>query len=661
MSTTEQTQTSLPTDRADLADAVAQADLTPLLCAVAHRTGDRSLLRAEWRPDQSRLVEPDAGVEPAAAAEARRVVVERIVEDPAAWTGGDGSRAAPDVGPRAGPASIGGEGDQSVLRAVLAFAAGEDAVEPYLPLLRQELGLGGADLRAPGWRLADVAPGRDLRVAVIGAGMSGIAAAHRLLQAGVGCTVIEKDAGVGGTWLENTYPGCRVDVPNHLYSYSFAQRHDWPQHFSTQRVLLDYFADCAERFGVLPHVRFSTEVVSATWEEEPARWALRLRGADGGEETVHAEVVVSAVGQLNRPHVPAVPGAGTFAGPAFHSARWRHDVDLAGKRVAVIGTGASAAQFVPVLAEEAAELTVFQRTPPWLVPTPDYHDDVAPELRQLFERLAGYAEWYRFWLFWRNAEGLLPAVRVEDGWDGGGRSVGALNDVLRQLLTAYLEAEFGEDPDLLARVVPTYPPAAKRIIRDNGAWARALRLPHVSLVTEAIDHIGPSAVTTSDGAEHPADVLVYGTGFQASEFLSPMRVVGRDGVELHQRWNGDARAYLGMTVPGFPNLFCLYGPNTNIVINGSIIYFSECGIGYLLEALRRLLESGARWLDCRPEVHEAYNAEIDAANARTAWGASTVHSWYRNAHGRSAQNWPGTLLEYWQRTRALAADDYAWG
>jgi 4-hydroxyacetophenone monooxygenase len=531
------------------------------------------------------------------------------------------------------------------------------ATEEWYPVLREELALAGADHRAPGWSKRDLAPDVPWRVAVIGAGMSGLLAAHRLRQAGVDVTILEKDDDVGGTWYENTYPGCRVDVPNHFYSYSFAQSSQWPQFFSTQPALLDYFRQCADDLGLRPLIRFGTEVVEARFDEDEQRWAVTTRGPDGTEGVEDFEVVVSAVGQLNRPKFPDIPGQADFAGPSFHSARWDHDVDLAGKRVAVIGTGASAAQFIPHVAEEADELLVFQRTPPWLAPTPNYHDDLPAELCWFMEHVPDYARWDRLVQFWRMHEGLLPAAVVDPEWPDHERSMSLLNDVVRQLLTAHLEAEFA-DPELRAKMIPPYPPLAKRIVRDNGSWPRALQQPHVSVHTEAIDAVTKAGIRTVDGEEHEVDVIIYGTGFTASEFLTPMRVVGVDGADLHERWAGDARAYLGVTVPEFPNLFLLYGPNTNIVINGSIIYFSECEVHYLTEAMRLLLEGGHRSMDCRAEVHDAYNERIDAANRGMVWGAAEVNSWYRNAKGRVAQNWPFSLLEYWQQTRQPDPADY---
>jgi 4-hydroxyacetophenone monooxygenase len=544
-----------------------------------------------------------------------------------------------------------------VLERALRFTSGGRPVEGYVELLREELAL-GPDLRTPSWRREDVSPDRTFRVAVIGAGMSGLVAAHRLRQAGLDVVVLEKNEDVGGTWLENRYPGCRVDVSNLFYSYSFACRDDWPEYFSSQPVLRSYFRSVAEDLDLLPLIRFRTEVTAVQLDEGTMTWTLELLTADGTEERLEVEAVVSAVGQLNRPNLPDIPGVERFEGPAFHSARWDADVDLVGTRVAVIGTGASAAQLIPHVADAAAHLTVFQRTPAWFLPTPDYHEPVAPEVRWLLRNVPHYANWNRFWMFWRSVEGMMPAATVDPAWEGDGRSVSAVNDAVRQLLTAYLESELAGSPELLASAVPDYPPFAKRFIRDNGIWARTITRDDVALVTDRIAEITPGGVRTVDGTLHEVDVIVYGTGFAASDFLMPMKVVGRGGVDLHERWGGDARAHLGITLPGFPNLFLLYGPNTNIVVNGSITYFSECEVHYVLGCLEHLLATGARALDTRPDVHDAYNEEVDAENLRMAWGVSSVNSWYKNATGRTAQNWPFSLLEYWERTRAPRPDDF---
>lgn len=629
-----------------VSSAVNAADVPVLLVSVAQLTGDLSILRDEFRPDALNLFDPAAGLSPETQAEARALAAEAL-------------RRHVDEGRDPAPPPSDGE-----LRSMIAFLVGEEAVGNYEAVLLEELAPSGTDLRVPTWHVDDLAPRSALTVAVIGAGMSGLAVAHRLRQVGINVTVFEKNSDVGGTWFENTYPGCRVDVPNHLYQYSFAQTTRWPEFFSAQDSLLEYFRWCADELGLRDHIRFSTEVSSATFDEDRQVWSLRVRSGEAvrrreaeAEELHEFDAVCSAVGQLNRPHFPEIPGRERFGGPSFHSAEWDHDVELSGKRVAVIGTGASAAQFIPIVAEQVRELVVFQRTPPWLAPTPNYHDALPDDLRWLMEILPDYVRWDRLWLFWRTHEGLLPAAKVDPQWEQQDLSVSAPNEFVRQMLTAYLRAEFPED-ELFEKILPDYPPIAKRILRDNGVWGRTLRRENVELVTDSIAEITERGLRMADGSEQEFDVLVYGTGFHASKFLMPMKVTGREGVDLHERWSGDARAYLGMTVPEFPNLFMLYGPNTNIVINGSIIYFSECEAHYIVECLRLLLERQKRSLECRPDVHDSYNEMIDEANRSMAWGASTVNTWYKNEKGRITQNWPFSLLEYWQRTRAPDPNDY---
>jgi 4-hydroxyacetophenone monooxygenase len=423
-------------------------------------------------------------------------------------------------------------------------------------------------------------------------------------------------------------------------------------------VLHGYFESCADAFGLRDHIHFETEVLSATWSDTDLEWTVKVRRPDGTKDEITANAVVSAVGQLNRPNLPDITGRDSFAGPSFHSARWNHDLDLAGKRVAVIGTGASAVQFIPEIAPVVGELLVFQRTPPWFGPTPDYHDAVESGQRWLYGHIPSYSEWNRFWIFWRMGDGALATVRVDDEYEPKGAAVSVVNDFARMMLTEYIKAEFADRPDLLEHVVPTYPVGSKRMLRDNGVWAGALKRDNARLIPDGIREITPSGIVTDDGEEHAVDVIIYGTGFHASKFLTPMRVTGRNGLDLHEHWKGDARAYLGVNVPGFPNLFCLYGPNTNIVVNGSIVYFSECGVRYILECLRLIHEGGHRALDIRKDVHDEFNDRVDAENRQMAWGWSDVNSWYKNDLGRVAQNWPFTLLEYWQRTRTPDPNEY---
>jgi 4-hydroxyacetophenone monooxygenase len=618
---------------------VRRAALPPLLSALAQATGDLSLLRDDLRPDPIRAREAQGGMAADQRESARELAIEalkRLRDQPA------------------GPVPIA----ENSLREMMTFAIGEQVSDDYLALLLEELALSGEDLRAPNWHKSSIDPDRPFLVVIVGAGMSGLLAAHRLQQAGVSYVIVEKNDDVGGTWFENRYPGCRVDVPNHLYSYSFAQRNDWPQQFSPQGTLLDYFRACAEDLRIVDHIRFGTEVLSAEFREATGDWKLTVRAPDGELASLEANMLVSAVGQLNRPSWPDIAGRDQFAGRSFHSAQWDDTVDLTGTRVAVIGTGASAIQIIPAIADDVAELFVFQRTPNWFMPTPQYYAPTSDEMQWLLSNVPFYGQWYRFWLFWRLAEGALPAARVDPDWPRHGASVSALNDTLRADLTQYIEAQFADTPELLEQVLPHYPPLAKRILLDNGIWAATLKRDHVHLVTDDIERITPTGIVTRDGRTHDVDVIVYATGFEASRFLSPMNVIGRDGVNLHDHWSDDARAYLGITVTGFPNLFCLYGPNTNLVANGSIIFFSECAVRYIVGCVHLLLEQQQQALDCRHDVFDAYNARVDDANERMAWGASTVNSWYKNSNGRVSQNWPFSLLEFWERTREPDPGDF---
>lgn len=624
-----------------LDQALQEAHLPALIAALAQVTGDADWLRPEWTPTYVPLSRDDIGVsevEKARIREKARAAISALL------AGGEVKRAPPEP---------------AVLRRLMDFVAGAPIPEGYADFLADELAISGKSSKDPQFeqpRLKEAA--RRLNVLVIGAGMSGLLTGIRLSQAGVPFEIVDKNPDVGGTWFENTYPGCRVDNANHMYSYSFEPNHLWPQHFSTQPVLLSYFRGIAEKYELRKHIRFETLVESLTWDEGRAVWRAVLKGPEGRTETVEAKAVVSAVGQLNRPRYPEIEGLDTFEGPAFHSAEWRHDVELTGKRVAVIGTGASAYQFVPEIAPKVARLTVFQRTPPWGLPVPHYHEDVGEGMKWLLEHVPFYDKWYRFYLFWTTTEGFLPMVKSDPSWNGGPGAVGPENAMLREMAAQAIAAQVADRPDLAEKVIPQYPVGGKRAVLDNGVWLAALKRPNVELVTDRIEKVTPKGVVTADGAEHEADVLIYGTGFQASNFLSFMKVTGRGGRELHEAWGGDARAYLGITTPGFPNFFMIYGPNTNIVVNGSIIFFSECAVRYIVGCLRLLAETGARAIEVRKDVHDAFNARVDEANQGWAWGSPHVSSWYKNKFGRVSQNWPFGLIDYWSATLAPKPDDY---
>jgi 4-hydroxyacetophenone monooxygenase len=623
----------------EIRSALEVADLPAVLPTLAYITGDLSLLRDDLRIDPALMSAEQGGLTPEQQDAIRALALDTLK---AFRDGGSVSAPPPDI---------------DGLRRILEYLAGGVPSEEYFEMMQEEMAINDEDRRAAHWQKADVAPDAEFLVAIIGAGMSGIAAAHRLDQSGVKYVIVEKNADVGGTWLENTYPGCRVDIPNHYYSYSFAQRDDWPYFYSPQEELHRYFRQCVDEFGLRDHIRFNTSVSAVVWDEAAGTWTLELDGPDG-EQTLTANAVISAVGQLNRPQYPSIEGRDDFAGPAFHSAVWDHSVDLTGKRVGVIGTGCSAAQFAPIVAEQASSMEIFQRTPNWQFPVPTYTEHVPSGFQWLLEHVPHYREMYRFWLFWKGAETLRPMAEVDPAWPDQSTSVSELNEMLRQMLIEAMVPQYEDRPDLLEKVIPQYPPASKRIIVDNGSWAATLKRDDVTLTTTGIEKIVPEGVVTVDGELHPFDVIVYGTGFQPSRFLTPMKVVGRGGVDLHSAWDGDARAYLGITVPEFPNFFIMYGPNTNIVVNGSIIWFSECEARYIMDCIRHVLAEGKRALVVKAEVHDAYNEAVDAENQRMVWGVTSVSTWYKNAKGRVAQNWPFPLIEYWKRTKQVNPAEY---
>ena len=520
----------------------------------------------------------------------------------------------------------------------------------YVPMMMQEMSLTEPDR----WYEDIPAEKRaELKVAVIGAGLSGILAAIRLQEAGIPFVVFEKDREVGGTWFENSYPGCRVDVPSHFYSYSFAPNHNWSSHFSPRDELFEYFNEVVDRYELRQHIRFNADVSSAEYVDN-GRWLVTTESGDADE----FNVVISAVGQLNRPRLPDIKGLNGFKGTTFHSAAWQDDVDLSGKRIVVIGTGASAFQFVPEIAKEAQHVSVLQRSPPWLMPTPHYHHEVQAGHQWLLRHVPYYANWYRFWLFWTGCDAFLKTLTVDKNWREPG-SINAASEKLRQSVTAYMTSQVHDD-ELLSKIIPDYPPGGKRPLRDNGMWLAALQRDNVDLVTDPISEITSSGVALVEGATIDADVIICATGFQADHFLWPMDITGRNGVSLTEYWGSNPRAYLGMTVPQFPNLFCLYGPNTNLVHGGSIIFHSECQVNYIMSCLSHLLITEHRSLEPRAEVAEVFYQRVDDANRKRAWGIPEVQSWYKNSEGRVTQNWPFRLVDYWRETHELKKAHFDW-
>jgi 4-hydroxyacetophenone monooxygenase len=627
----------------DLREILRAAELPSLLPALAHITGDASLVADSLRPPSQESVvvlAAQGGMTSEQQDAARAAAFETLCRIR------DGEQVLAD------PSE-----DPEEMRRFLGFIAG-DVDDRYLPMLAFELAV-PHDNDAPAWHKSQVAPDRDFSVVVIGAGMSGLAIAYRLEQVGIEFTMFERNQDVGGVWLENQYPGCRLDTSNFCYSYSFRQRDDWPHVYSARDDILSYFQDTADALSLRARVQFGTEVTSAVFDEAESSWTVTVKDADGVTRTVRANAVISAVGQLNQPSFPDIPGRESFEGSSFHSARWDPSADLTGLRVGVIGTGASAYQVVPAIAASVGEMVLFQRTPPWTVPTPVYHSRISDGLAWLFKHVPYYNRWFRFYQFWTSVEGRRAFSEVDPTWTGAG-SISAKNDSLRQMLTDKLVREYAGRPDLQAKMLPTYPPYGKRMLRDNGVWAASLRQDNVRVETGGIAAVTPTGVRGSDGTSHELDVIVYCTGFRAFDFLTGIDVIGRNGVKLHEQWDDRAKALLGVTTPNFPNLFLIYGPNTNLVVNGSIVMFSECATHYIIESLHALLAQGYRSMECRDEALDTYQEAVDEANAQMAWGVDGVQNWYKSPTGKVTANWPLSTLEYFERTRGPAAGDYQW-
>ncbi|TDE34659.1 flavin-containing monooxygenase [Antarcticimicrobium sediminis] len=631
----------LDADDATLAAAVEEAELPALLATLSVLTGKPELLSEDLTPPTPPMlmrIAPQGGMSEATQAKARKLALSTLIE-------------ARDTGwPQIRPTV---QALQDAISFLTRGAGG--AGEDYLGLLMHEIGL-PEDTGKPDWTAETLAPGRDLRVAVIGGGLAGIAAAYRLSQAGLDFTVYEKNPEIGGVWWNNTYPGCRLDTPNFAYSFSFAQKPDWPQQFSERSEVFGYAKRVAEDAGLRSNFTFSTEVESMRWDEAKGGWWLHTRGPEG-EKIEFAHVVIPAVGHLNRPNIPEIPGQNEFRGRAVHSAEWPSDLDLTGKRVAVIGTGASGFQIVPAIADQVSALTVFQRNPAWMLSTPNYQDDIKPGMHWLLTHVPYYGRWFRFWQFWIAAEGRFPAITVDPEWKHP-ISVSELNEKLRLGCIENLTAQVGDRKDLLEKLTPAYPPGAKRMVRDNGAYVNTLKKPHVSLVSEKIVRLTPQGIVTADGAHHDVDVIVYATGFLAADYLDPIRIEGRGERVLHDFWSGDCRAYLGIAVPSFPNLFIIGGPNSGLVVNGSAIFTSECALEYVLRSIEYMLENDVKSAEVRQESYDAFNEDVDHHNQLRAWGTTKVNTWYQGRSGRPTVTWPHPILEYYKRTSVFDDADY---
>jgi len=475
-----------------------------------------------------------------------------------------------------------------------------------------------------------------LTAIVVGAGFSGLAAGIQLRRLGItDFVILEKADKVGGTWRENTYPGAACDVPSHLYSYSFEPNPNWSRSFGGQAEILAYLEHCADAYGLRPYLRFGQRVVEARFDETTGVWTVTT-----GSETLQARALLLGNGALHIPSLPDIPGLDSFQGDRFHSARWNHDVDLRGKRVAVVGTGASAIQFVPQIAPTVGRLDLYQRTPPWIMPKRDRETSDAE--RWAYANVPG-AHWLRrtglYWLMESRVVGFAYAPRV--------------NELVEKLVRRHIAREV-RDPLLRAKLTPTYRLGCKRVLLSNDYYP-ALQRDNVQVITDRIAEVTPRGVRTADGTERQVDALILGTGFRVTEYLSSIKVVGRKGLELNDAWRNSLRNYLGITVSGFPNLFLLMGPNTGLGHN-SMIFMIEAQARYAAKAISELRDRNLAFLDVKPTVEQAFRTELAAKMKNTVW-MTGCQSWYQTPDG-DVFLWPAATFDYWWRTRTVDLNDY---
>jgi cation diffusion facilitator CzcD-associated flavoprotein CzcO len=480
----------------------------------------------------------------------------------------------------------------------------------------------------------------NVDVLIIGAGFSGLCMGIKLLEAGMNSfLIIEKSADIGGTWWDNRYPGCACDIPSHLYSFSFEPSTDWTRMYPGQQEIHAYLKRCVEKYKLSPYIRLNTRFCEAVWDEAAGEWHATTQ--DGAR--IRARVLVSGMGALHVPHYPEIKGLDRFQGPSFHSSSWDHGVDLAGKNVAVVGTGASAIQFVPQIAPRVGKLHLFQRTPPWIVPRLDFAFSEKWKSRFRSIPLTRWA--LRQFIFWRQEFRVLGFLGNE-----------TIRKKAEEIANRHRERQV-EDPRIRAALTPNYQLGCKRVLVSDDYYP-TLNRSNVELVTERIAEIREHSIVTGDGVERPIDVLIYGTGFRATEPLIGCRVVGRGGVEIHDAWGKRMSAYLGVTVTGFPNLFLLLGPNTGLGHN-SVVLMIEAQVRYTMECLKLLKSSKHRVIEVRADSQHRFVDDIYRRMGGTVWLSGGCHSWYQDQQtGEITTLWPGSVISYLRRTRSVSASDY---
>ncbi|MFP6836919.1 MAG: NAD(P)/FAD-dependent oxidoreductase [Pseudomonadales bacterium] len=616
--------------------AVAVANIPTLLMVLVQLSGDERWLENPFRPVRVRGMSDNdsGGLSAAAQIEVREAALEAIL----AWRAGR-PVALPDPAPE-------------MLVRMLSVAMAENIPSEYGAFTAAQLG------QIPLLTRSQIDVPEDFSVIIIGAGVSGLCSAINLDAAGIRHTVFEKQSTVGGTWWQNSYPGAGVDTPNHLYSFSFAT-YDWSKYFALRDELHDYLEHVADEFDVRKHIRFDTHVKSAVYQPADQRWVVEVQTADGATETHTANVVISAVGAFNPAVYPDIGGAERFQGESWHTSQWPAEADITGRKVAIIGNGATCMQIGPEIQHDVESLTIFQQSNHWAAPFDQFRREVPDPIRFLLTEVPLYQTWYRVRLGWTFNDRIHSALQRDPEWVHPERSLNAQNDAHRAYFTEYVKSELGDRvDDLLDKVLPTYPPFGKRMLMDNG-WYRMLANPNVALVDDPVTRIESDRLITENGSEHQADILVYATGFDVLRFIDSFNVVGRSGRNLREVWEDDnAKAYMGTVIPDFPNFFTLYGPNLQPGHGGSLIFVVEMQVNYIMDVIRKMAANELGAVECRQDVHDRYNDSVDRAHEDMVWKHPGMQTYYRNERGRIVVNSPWRNVDFFAMTREADLTEY---
>ncbi|MCZ4586168.1 NAD(P)/FAD-dependent oxidoreductase [Rhodococcus opacus] len=623
-----------------LRDAIGVANIPTLLLVLVQLTGDKRWLDEPYRPVRSRGVDDnDTG---GLSTEIQDRIRDGAFDAIRVWHR-DGEIAVPEPSPE-------------LLVEMMTASEGAPVPEKYAGIMTARL----KSFSEPDTPSLNGLVPAGFTALIVGAGMSGICAAIKFQQAGVPYIIVEKQSNTGGVWHSHRYPGCSVDTPSHLYSYTF-DGGDWSRYFPPQAEIDEYFRGAARRNGIYDEIRFGTEVLASEYDECEHIWVSRLRNPDGTEEIIRTNVLISAVGLFAEPIVPDIAGLDEFDGPVVHTARWDSELDLTGKRVAVVGTGASAMQLAPAIVDDVHSLTIFQRSRQWAAPFPKFHKPVPDPIRFLMREVPLYQHWYRIRLSWIFDSKTYPSLQKDPNWEDTQHSINAINAGHRRFFERYIREELGDREDLAPNVIPNYPPYGKRMLLDNG-WFRMLTRPEVTLVDNAddgIDHISGNTIHTRNGNSYEVDVIILATGYNVARMLSPLPIKGRNGLSIRDAWDDtDPRAYLGTVVPDFPNLFVLYGPNTQLGHGGAFIFVMECQIDYVLKTLRAMFEAGVGEVECRRDVFETYNDAVQERHQQMIWTHQGMTTYVRNDKGRVVGNNPWELVEFWSLLNNADLGDY---